>query len=188
MTTTDKKKVTLLGLLVVLGIVSWIYVFRPIMMPAATPNTAAAPGTIKPKQIKGDQAGKINLEALQRPSTGDIGRRNLFQFPPKQPPRPLVSITTPPAASFQTTAPPPTIISAPPPPPFRQFKYEGVSVMRGSGRIIGALSEGGNTYQVKEGDCLMGQYCVTRLTEALVEVEDVQSNPKRRQEFRRIVQ
>ena len=71
-----------------------------------------------------------------------------------------------------------------PPPPFKSFKYEGLSVIKNSGRILGALSEGGNSYQVKEGDCLMGQYCITRLTERDVEIEDLLL--KRRQTFTRV--
>jgi hypothetical protein len=189
MTTPDKKKLALLGLLIILAIVSWLYVFRPIMMTASTTNPVVKPAP-KVKPIKGDQAGKLDLPLLNQPSTGDIGRRNLFQFPPKPAPRPTSPIVTSPPPAFNTSqAPAPTPINyTPPTPPFKSFKYEGVSVNRGTGKILGALSEGGNTYQVKEGDCLLGQYCVVRLTEALVELEDVQTNPKRRQEFRRTVQ
>jgi hypothetical protein len=58
-------------------------------------------------------------------------------------------------------------------------------VSKGGGKILGSLTDpqGGNTYEVKEGDCLMGQYCVTRLTENLIEIEDLQL--KRRQSFTR---
>lgn len=189
MTTTDKKKVALLGLLIALAVVSWFFVFRPIMMTASTTPAAteAKPGA-KKATIKANQDGKLNLGGLDKPSTGDIGKRNLFQFPPKQPPRPNpLTTTAPPAFTPPTSVPIPTPIT-PPTPPFKTFKYEGVSVNRGTGKILGALSEGGNTYQVKEGDCLLGQYCVVRLTETAVELEDVQTNPKRRQEFRRTVQ
>jgi hypothetical protein len=186
MTTSDKKKVLLLVLLVALAGVSWFFVFRPIMTTASSSNPVVK-AVRKPTTIKPDQAVVIDLPRLQQPSVGDIGRRNLFQFPPKQPPKPTVSSMPAPPPGFQISqVPPPTIISAPPAPPFKSFKYEGVSVNRASGKILGALSEGGNTYQVREGDCLMGQYCITRLTEAAVEIEDVQQ--KRRQEFRRVVQ
>jgi phage protein U len=65
--------------------------------------------------------------------------------------------------------------------PWKPFRYEGFSVSKGGGKILGSITESGNTYEVKEGDCMMGQFCVTRLTESMVEIEDLQL--KRKQTF-----
>lgn len=185
MTTSDKKKLTLLILLVVLGGLSWYFVFRPTMMSASsTPTTPAARKPQKP--IKVDQDAKIRLDLLDQHGGNDVGRRNLFQFPPKVVPKPvtIASSTNTLSPSIEPQRPTPPTLVTPSIPPFRPFKYEGVSVIKNSGRIIGAVSESGNTYQVREGDYLLGTYHITRLTEALVEIEDTQY--KRRQTFPRV--
>jgi phage protein U len=68
-------------------------------------------------------------------------------------------------------------------PVFKTFRYEGYSLGT-KGKMLAALSESGNTYTVEEGECLMGQYCVRRITENQVEIEDVFQ--KRRQTFTRV--
>jgi len=154
MITSDKKKSALLGLLMILAVLSWYFVMRPGMT-TATANPATKPaGATKPIKLG---PATIDLALLKEQSTNDVGQRNIFVFHEKPAPKPT---------------------------PFKSFKYEGLSVIKNSGKILGALSEGGNSYQVKEGDCLMGQYCITRLTERDVEIEDLLL--KRRQTFTRV--
>jgi hypothetical protein len=71
----------------------------------------------------------------------------------------------------------------PPPPPFKSFRYEGFSSVKDGGKLLASITESGNSYTVREGECLMGQYCISKLTEALVEIEDLQL--KRKQTFMR---
>jgi len=106
------------------------------------------------------------------------------------PPTTTAAPTTTVAPTTTTAPPPPPRMAAPPPPyippPFKAFRYEGFSVNRGSGKLLGSISESGNTYKVSEGDCVMGQYCITRLTEKDIEIEDLQL--KRKQTFTRAQQ
>jgi hypothetical protein len=182
MITSDKKKSALLGVLVILAVLSWYFVMRPAMTTTTVGPATKPPGATKPIKLG---PATIDLALLKEQSTNDVGQKNIFSFREKPAPKPMPTVVA--AQSFpvsppqpQTFAPPPP----PPPPPFRAFKYEGLSVIKNSGRILGALSEGGNSYQVKEGDCLMGQYCITRLTERDIEIEDLQL--KRRQTFTRV--
>ena len=183
MTASDKKKVmTLAGLLIVAAL-AWYYVYSPS---SGGPSTGSNKAPAKPSAAKTGQEAQIRVDILERTKSIDVGRKNLFQYgqkpapkPPEPPPgygnRPPVVNSPPPQTPF---VPPP-----PPQPQFRSFRYEGFSVSKGGGKILGSITEGGNTYEVKEGDCVMGQYCVTRLTESLIEIEDLQL--KRRQSFTR---
>ena len=183
MITSDKKKSALLGLLVILAVLSWYFVLRPGMTTATVGPSTKPAGVTKPIKLG---PATIDLALLKEQSTNDVGQKNIFTFRQKPVPKPTASVV--PAQTIipvgpsqpQPFAPP----QPPPPPPFKSFKYEGLSVIKNSGRILGALSEGGNSYQVKEGDCLMGQYCITRLTERDVEIEDLLL--KRRQTFTRV--
>ena len=183
MNATDKKKTMLLGLLVVLAGVSWYFVFSPIMLtsPESAPANTGARGGKPP--IKVVPSAVINLSLLEKPSESVVGQRNLFVYPPKAPPKPTVA-----AAPPQVFAPPPPVQPqtpiVPPPPPFRAFKYEGMSVGKESGKALAAISEGGNVYQLQQGECIQGIYCISRLSEAEVEIEDLQL--KRKQTFRRV--
>jgi hypothetical protein len=153
------------------------------MMPTVTnaPTKNAGPAG-RGKLIKVGQSATINLAQLEKPSEGDVGKSNLFIYPPKPAPKPTVVATSIPPY-VPPTNPTPTTPIVPPPPPFRAFKYEGMSVQKNSGKILAAISEGGNVYQLEMGECIQGTYCVSRLTETDVEIEDLQL--KRKQTFRR---
>ena len=182
MITSDKKKSALLGLLVVMAVLSWYFVMRPGITTATVGPATKPAGATKPIKLG---PATIDLALLKEQPTNDVGQKNIFLFRQKPVPKPTPSVV--PAQTFTPVIPQPSSNvppPAPPPPPFKSFKYEGLSVIKNSGRILGALSEGGNSYQVKEGDCLMGQYCITRLTERDVEIEDLLL--KRRQTFTRV--
>ena len=185
MITSDKKKAALLGLLVVLAVLSWYFVLRPGMTTATVGAPTKPTGATKPLKLG---PATIDLALLKEQPTNDVGQKNIFAFRQKPVPKPTPTVVA--AQNFPINPPqppsnvPPPAPPQPPPPPFKSFKYEGLSVIKNSGRILGALSEGGNSYQVKEGDCLMGQYCITRLTERDVEIEDLLL--KRRQTFTRV--
>ena len=183
MTASDKKKVMVLAGLLIVGAFAWYYVYSPSTGGSSTGSNKAP---AKPSAAKPGQDAVIRVDILEQAKSINVGQKNLFQYgqrpapkPPEPPPgygnRPPVIANPQPAQPF---VPPP-----PPQPQFRPFRYEGFSVSKGGGKILGSITEGGNTYEVKEGDCVMGQYCVTRLTESLIEIEDLQL--KRRQSFTR---
>lgn len=183
MTATDKKKTMLLGLLLVLAGVSWYFVFSPIMFPStgSAPANPGGPGRRQP--IKVVPSAVINLSMLEKPSESAVGQKNLFVYPPKAPPKPPVA-PAPPQVFVQPPVQPPAPPPVPPTPPFRAFKYEGMSVGKESGKVLAAISEGGNVYQLELGHCIQGTYCISRLSETEVEIEDLQL--KRKQTFRRV--
>jgi hypothetical protein len=184
MTASDKKKTVLLVVLLAAAATSFYYGYRPASGTAAnTPqkNLAKTPGA------KAGQEAVIKIDILNNQPSSEVGRKDLFRYRQVQKPpeaqrgfQPAFVTPIPqPGPSIPVTPQPPA------PPPFRSFRFEGFSVSKGGGKILGSLTDvaGGNTYEVKEGDCLMGQYCVTRLTENLIEIEDLQL--KRRQSFTR---
>ena len=185
MTPSDKKKTGILAVLLVIAGISWYSMYQP----AAGPEPGAPPkAASKAPAQKINQDAQIRLEIVGKTSSSDVGRKNLFQYgqkpapKPVEPPRGFTPAPTPIVSVIQTSGPP----SPPPPPPFRAFRYEGFSVSKGGGRMLGSITEGGSTYEVREGECVMGQYCVTRLTEGLIELEDLQT--KQRRSFTRIQQ
>ena len=181
MTASDKKKVTILVGLIIVAVISWYYVYSPA---SATGPDATAKAPAKTAVAKPGQTAQIRLDIIDAKPT-EVGQKNLFLYGMKPVPKP-VEPPRPNFAQIPNTSVP--INPNPPPPiqqvqPFKSFRYEGFSVSKGGGKILGSITEGANTYEVKEGDCVMGQYCITRLTEALVEIEDLQL--KRRQSFTR---
>ena len=178
MTASDKKKTGILAVLLVIAGISWYSMYQPAAGPEpGTPPKAAS----KAPAQKINQDAQIWLDIVGKTSSGDVGRKNLFQYGQKPAPKPVEPVRTTfvsPQTGPSVPTPPPNPVP-PPPPPFRAFRYEGFSVSKGGGRMLGSITEGGNTYEVRDGDCVMGQYCVTRLTEGLIELEDLQTKQRR---------
>ena len=181
MTTREKT-----GLRVLIGVVAvglaWYLLYQPGSVSSG--DGARTPPPTAPGGLKAAQQAQIRFELLEPVAADEAGRKNLFQYRqrplPAQPPqRPVI---TPPPPITQTQAP--IIQSSNSSPVFRTFRYEGYSLVPTTGKMLAALSESGTTYSVEEGECLLGQYCVRRITENQVEIEDVFQ--KRRQTFPRI--
>jgi hypothetical protein len=173
MTASDKKKTGILALLLVLAGVSWyFFVYRPTLTPAA--EEAAKVAAAKKKATKPLGDAQLRLDLTDPPADLDVGQKNLFQYRQKPaPPKPPTPVTN----VFQAPPPPPPAPGdqkppAPAPPPYKAFKYEGFSMIK-NGKPLASLSEGGITYQAKEGDCVLGQYCITRITENVIEIQDI---------------
>jgi hypothetical protein len=183
MTASDKRKAQVLVVLLLTAAGTWYFVARPNIAPAARTPAAKAQGKQSQQAVPDAQ---IRLGLLEDSSAAsNVGRKNIFQYRQKPaPPRPPETFK--PSTPIVTDTRPPIVAtpSVPLPPPFKAFRYEGYSSK--AGRMIASLSEGGNTYQVTEGECLMGQYCIRKLTETTVEIEDLQL--KRRQSFARVQQ
>ena len=178
MTASEKRRAGVL--LVVLVVVSFGYYYTTRTPTPAGSSSPAKPAAGKPKDQKPVPDAAIRLDLIESPADNNVGQKNLFQYRQKPaPPRPPETAARPPVFVPSN----PVVNNAPPPPPpFRAFRYEGFSSK--NGKFLASLSEGGNTYPVKEGECLLGQYCITRITENQVEIEDVQQ--KRRQTFTRV--
>jgi hypothetical protein len=183
MTASDKKKSVVLGLLLAVAGVSWYNMYGPAEISPVNPATTKT--TARGKAAKITQEAQIRTDILNKSASLAVGQKNLFQYRQKAaPPKPAATGSSAPPQIF---VPPPVSNPTPPAPvvqPFKNFRYEGFSVPKNSAKILGSITEGGNTYEVSEGECVMGQYCVTRLTENLVEIEDLIL--KRRQTFTRV--
>jgi hypothetical protein len=175
MTASDKKKAKILVALVILAGVVWFWLYRP----GSTSSTgAAAKAASKANDVKVGQDAQIRTDLLGDNAAEDVGRKNLFQYRQKAPPPQTATVArgfTPPTPPQNYTPPPYT----PPTPQSKVFRYEGFSGPTKNGKLLASLSEGGNTYYAREGECIMGQYCVRRLTETQVEIEDIVLNSRR---------
>ncbi len=114
----------------------------------------------------------------------DENRRNPFQYALEPvAPGPPVEVEPAPALgagnSFQSqspAAPPP-----PPPPPPIPFRYSGFAVVDSlSGNITALLFDADRSFIVSEQEVLMGRYRINEVTEAFVEVEDLEFGRRQR--------
>jgi hypothetical protein len=181
MTTSDKKKAVMLIALIAVGVALYVWMYRSKTV--ATTGATRAKAEAKGAGIKPGQEAQIHLDWIEDIASAEVGRKNLFQYRQKTVPAKPVEATIRPI----TTQPPPVAYTpptpvTPPPPPFPAFRYEGVSGVKG-GKLLASITESGTTYTVRESECLKGQYCISKLTENLVEIEDLQL--KRRQTFTR---
>jgi hypothetical protein len=180
MTTSDKKKVVVLVLLIAVGIGGYAWQYRSNTVPAGPAE--ATKGAGKAVAVKPGQDAQIRIDYVTDTSSVQVGRKNLFQYRQKPAPKPPEQIRP----VTQQVFPPTPVVSTPPlpppPPPFPAFRYEGVSGVKG-GKLLASITESGTTYTVREADCLKGQYCIAKLSEGQVEIEDLQL--KRRQVFMR---
>jgi hypothetical protein len=172
MTASDKKKTGILALLLLIGGLSWyFFIYRPTLIPAADATAKAADA--KKKAIKPLGDAQLHTDLIDPPGNLDVGQKNLFQYrqkpvPPK-PATPNVFPSPPPSPIIDSKPQPP---SQPAPAPYKAFKYDGFSMIK-NGKPLASISEGGITYQAKEGDCVLGQYCITRITENVIEIQDI---------------
>ena len=180
MTTSDKRKTALLVILLGIGVAGYVWMYGSNSVASPTPS---AKTDTKAIAIKPGQGAQIRFDLVQDIASNEVGRKNPFAYRQKPVPKPVQPVM--PVTIQQAAAPPPTpyVPPQPPPAPFKAFRYEGYSVAKGGGKILGSITESGTTYTVTEGECLMGQYCVSKLTENLVEIEDLQL--KRKQTFTR---
>jgi hypothetical protein len=181
MTASDKKKLTVLIGLVVLAGGVWFWLYRPVS--SSSSGSAATKAASKAKDAKVAQEAQIRLDLLQDVGADDVGRKNLFQYRQKVLPQAQQQTRQQTVTQVPTPyVPPPPVTN--PTPQFKVFRYEGFSGPTKNGKLLASLTEGGNTYYAREGDCIMGQYCVRRVTESTVEIEDTVLN--RRQTFQRV--
>jgi len=188
MTASDKKKAqVLVGLILIAGL-TWYFVYRPGVVSSSNEAEKKKPGG-KVAAAKKPQDPTIHIELLGGDAAaGEVGRKNIFQYRQKPlPPGSVNSVPKPiPGPIVTNTQPPPPYVApTPQPPPFKAFKYDGLSFAGSSknGKMVASLTEGTNSYQVKLGECLMGQYCVRQITENMIEIEDLQL--KQRKQFTR---
>jgi len=120
-------------------------------------------------------------------TTGEAGRRNLFEYGTEPPPPVPDSVPDDPGqvsavgAGAQVSPPPQPPPPPPPPPPPIPFKYSGYAIVGlDSGRMQAFLFDNDKSFAVSEDEVLMGRYRVNEVTEAFVEVEDLEFGRRQR--------
>jgi hypothetical protein len=112
----------------------------------------------------------------------EAGRENVFQYRTVQPPPPPVR-PAPPKDPF-VNPPPPVVVTPPrpptppppPPPPPITLRYQGFARSDAGGTLTAFLTDETGHYNVRTGDVLMGRFRIASITDAAVEVEDLQYN------------
>jgi len=181
MTAGDKKKAQVLVALAVIAGLTWFLVYRTGGVASPTDPTKKTGKTTKaPKQL-GDPT--IHSELIQSVDIGaDVGRKNIFQY--RQKPLPQMPPAPPRPAPIQSVSNVPQTPYVPPPPPapvMKTWKYDGYSMLGSpkDGRAMASITDGTASYQLGVGECLMGQYCVRKINEKEIEIEDVQLKQRR---------
>ena len=179
MSMASNKKVQIFALLVCVLVATIVIGRRLNRAPNPVVVQADAPKAAAPIQLKGD--ARIRLDLLdKRTSADDLGRKNLFAFGAKQPPPEAVkpAPVQPPAPTNVVTMPPTRPAGPPPAPPAPPIplKYIGYAFLEPNSKALIAtlLDDRQHHVNAVEGDVYMGRYRVIRVTDALVEVEDLE--------------
>jgi hypothetical protein len=177
MSTRERKQLTfLIALLVILGLTLFLAP-RVNRLPTASvvQTTQAAPESTPPPVVSD---ARIRLDLINKGENRDAGRENLFQYRVAPPPpviRPAGGerdpFAVPPEPTNVTIAP-----TGPPPPPPITLKYQGFARNDAGGQITAFLIDDNGHYNVKAGEVLMGRYRIIGVTDASVDLQDLQNN------------
>ena len=179
MTKSDQNKLRFLIILVVI-LAATIYVgFRVSKTPDLTVVQAKdqkpAPVTATPNDAR------IQLDLLEKArANDDLGKSNLFAYRNSRPPEPARTTPPPPAPVINNNPAPtrPTPVMPPPPPPI-PLKYVGYAFVEPNSKVlIATLLDDSQQrhFNAVQGDIWMGRYRVLRITDTLVDVEDIETS------------
>ena len=182
MNATDRQRLKILGILVVLlGLTYWIG--RQIYDVPAASGPVAGPGSIESSSETG--VADLDLSVEWKDARVDPGylagqRRNPFEYGPEPAPEvpvqpALPPVTAAPPQPFQPALPPPE----PPPAPI-PFLYSGYSRVGDSGQLRAWLFDEGDSYGVIEQEVLMGRYRIDVITVEYVDIEDLEAGRRER--------
>ena len=172
----DRQRLkALLILLIVLVAAVWVgrRIYRtPATPPAGNANLASG--------LESDGALTViplEAEAFARLTTRDeMTRRNPFQYVQESPVPPALTELTPDRSGSTDPTVGRVEDAAPlPPPPAAAipFTYAGYATVGPSGEAMGLLFDDGQSFTVSVDEVLMGRYRIRSLTEAFVEIEDL---------------
>jgi hypothetical protein len=172
-----------LGILIVLLVVLGMTVVLGYRM--NRPQITAAVQTPESKQPAPNQTiasdARIRLDLIEKPeSSQNIGRNNVFQYREARPatqssrPGPTPPVAPPPLMPV-VAQPPPSRPAGPPPLPPIPLKYQGFAIVNSS--LTAFLADDfARHYNVTVGEVLMGKYRVSQITDATVEIEDLEAS------------
>jgi hypothetical protein len=179
LTKSDQNKLRFLIILVVI-LAATVYVgFRVSKTPDLTVVQAkdqkTTPATATPNDAR------IQLELLDKArADDDLGKSNLFAYRNSRPPEPARVAPPPPSPAVNSNPAPtrPTAVVPPPPPPI-PLKYVGYAYVEPNSKVmIATLLDDSQQrhFNAVQGDIWMGRYRVLRITDTLVDVEDIQTS------------
>ena len=187
MSIRENKQLTfLIALLVILGLTLFLAprVNRPptASVVQATQATTESPQPAMPPAVVND--ARIRLDLIGKSMENrDAGRENLFQYRLAPPPPPTLRpggqrdpFSVPPEQTANVAPPVPTGPPPPRPPPPITLKYQGFARNDSGGQITAFLIDDAGHYNVKAGEVLMGRYRIIGVTDASVDVEDLQNH------------
>ena len=144
----------------------------------------ASAQTIKVRLAEVDAPGfndaRIQLELLDKARADeDLGKSNLFAYRNSRPPEPT-KVAPPPPPPVVTNNPPPrpTVVAPPPPPPI-PLKYVGYAFVEPNSKVLIATlldDTQQRHFNAVQGDIFMGRYRVLRITDTVVDVEDIDTS------------
>jgi hypothetical protein len=178
MTKSDQNKLRFLIILVVI-LAATVYVgFRVSRTPDLTVVQAEGQKPAPAAATRSD--ARIQLDLLDKARANeDLGKSNLFAYRNSRPPEPT-RIAPPPTSPVVNNPAPtrPTVVAPPPPPPI-PLKYVGYAYVEpNSKQLIATLLDDNQQrhFNAVQGDTWMGRYRVVRITDTVVEVEDIESS------------
>jgi hypothetical protein len=187
--TEDKKKLTVLGVVGVAGIVAAVYIYSqlstPDAPPAAAPAVVTGPATPVAKKPVGSAAKSVGTTSAQLDPTLRMGPmlvteslvysgsgRNIFSMTsapiaipkpiaPARPNGPAVAVYTPPPG--------------PPPPPPIDLKFFGTATSA-DGKRRAFLLKGEDVFLASDGDIVQRRYKIVTISANSILVEDMANN------------
>ena len=179
MTKSDKNKLRFLIILVVILAVTVYVGFRVSRTPDLTivqaKDQKPAPAAATPNDAR------IQLDLIDKTRANeDLGKSNLFAYRNGRSPE-AARVAPPPPPSMVNSNPAPTrptVVTPPPPPPI-PLKYVGYAYVEPNSKVLIAtlLDDTQQRHFIAvQGVTWMGRYRVLRITDTLVEVEDIETS------------
>jgi len=184
MTKESQKQLQYLIALVVLLAGVGFYEYWTNFRTTQTANTTPVANVAK-NLLQSSGNAQIRLDLIaDTPDRDTVGRKNVFEYyvppPPPKPPPPAPVVVPTPIVQNPTNTQPRVVTPAAPDTALNRFAYEAIGIVAKPGKLWVSISDGPNNhYNVTEGECIMGRYCINKATENSVEIEDVSLNQRR---------
>ena len=182
---SNRQRLKILFILLAV-LVATVWVGRTIYdVPEATPESSAGDLSVpEPGRAESLATEGIDFDRLSVRSVPDDGPgRNPFQFGPESsPPSSQSDVPLPLVPEPGAVSRPPAVVEAPsaPPPPPIPFQYNGYAVVDLSGETTALLFDSERSFVVSAQDVVVGRYRIIEITEAFVEIEDLEFGPRQR--------
>jgi hypothetical protein len=184
--TEDKKKLTILAVVVPLGLACAFYIYNELAVPdtptpVAAPVVATAPALVRSKpQSAGSQAPLTQLDPTLKMGPMLVtealvysgGGRNIFSATSV----PVAIPTAIAPARPKVVAAPVYVPTGPPPPPPIDLKFFGTATSKNGGARQAFLLHGEDVFVASAGDVVQRRYRIVSVAANSIVVEDLTNN------------